>query len=134
MRPGSSVLMIQCASHSGCLVDCLADCLPACLAVCGPVCLSVCLFVRPPIRPFALQLVQQLLQGMFNLVDALAALQQAVSIPVQQLSGSWDWMLLHAAGSWAAMLMQAMQLADATAAHVLAPSEQTAQDLLTQVQ
>lgn len=74
-----------------------------------------------------------MLRAIFDLVDALAALQQAVSMPVQALSGSWDWMLLRVAGAWAALLLQVMQLADATATHVLAPSADTSAALLTQV-
>lgn len=70
---------------------------------------------------------------MFDLVDALAALQQAESMPVKGLSGSWDWMLLRVAGAWAALLLQVMRLADATATHVLGPSADTSAALLTQV-
>lgn len=71
--------------------------------------------------------------AMFDLVDALAALQQAVSMPVKALSGSWDWTLLHVAGAWAALLLQAIQLAEATATHVLQPTAESAEDLLAQV-
>jgi hypothetical protein len=74
-----------------------------------------------------------MLGAMFDLVDALAALQQAVAMPVKELSGSWDWTLLHSAGALGALLLQAMQLADATAAHLLEPTADTMQQLLTQV-
>lgn len=70
---------------------------------------------------------------MFELVDALAALQQAVSMPVTKLNGSWDWTLMHTAGALGALLLQAMQLAEATAAHVLGPTADTTQTLLAQV-
>lgn len=71
--------------------------------------------------------------AMFDLVDALAALQQAVAVPVKQLSGSWDWTLIHIAGAWAALLLEAMQLADATAAHALTPTAESRERLLSQV-
>jgi hypothetical protein len=80
-----------------------------------------------------LQLVLQMLRAMFDLVDALAALQQAVSVRVEGLSGSWGWMVLRVAGAWAALLLQVMQLADATAAHMLGPTTDTSAALLSQV-
>lgn len=80
-----------------------------------------------------LQLVVHMLGAMSDLVDALAALQQAVTMPVQELSGSWDWTLMHTGGALGALLLQAMKLADATAAHVLGPNASTAQQLLTEV-
>jgi hypothetical protein len=75
-----------------------------------------------------------MLQAMCDLADALAALQQAVSMPVEALSGSWDWTLMHAAGAWAALLLGVTALADATAAHVLRPTPASAAALLAQVQ
>lgn len=80
-----------------------------------------------------LQLVLNMVSTVFDLVDALAALQQAVSMPVKQLSGSWDWTLMHTAGAFAALLLQTMQLADATAQHTVAPSPQSAAKLLNEV-
>jgi len=37
------------------------------------------------------QVVKRLLEAMFDLVDALGALQQSMAVQVTQLSGTWDW-------------------------------------------
>lgn len=89
--------------------------------------------VYRPLRTILLQLVLHLHQAMLDLVDALAALQHAVSMPVQQLSGSWAWTLMHASGAWAAMLLEVMQLAEATASHVLEPTPASGELVLQQV-
>lgn len=80
-----------------------------------------------------LQLVLRMHAAMFELVDALAALQQAVAMPVTKVNGSWDWTLMHTAGALGALLLQAMQLAEATSAHVLGATADTTQTLLAQV-
>lgn len=79
------------------------------------------------------QLVLNLVAAMFDLVDALAALQQAVSLPTKLHTGTWDWTLTHVAGAWAALLLQSMRLADATAAHLQQPTRGSAEELLIQV-
>lgn len=81
----------------------------------------------------SLQVVNQLLQCMFELADALGALQQTLSLPVQQLSGSWYWMMQHTAKPWGQLLVQVQQLAATTARHLGNPDDLSAADLLTQV-
>ncbi|KIZ00884.1 hypothetical protein MNEG_7079 [Monoraphidium neglectum] len=85
------------------------------------------IFATPPV-------VLRMLSAMFDVVDALGALQQAIKVPVEALSGSWDWTLNNTGQLWGQLLLEVIALADATTAHVTQPTPETAQRLLGKIQ
>jgi signal transduction histidine kinase len=81
--------------------------------------------------PLLLQVVLRMLAAMFDVADALGALQQACSIKVAAVSGSWDWTLVQMTRAWGDVMMGVVGLADVMLAHVTQLSEETAAALLT---
>eukprot|EP00878_Enallax_costatus_P040571 GHUV01046884.1.p1 GENE.GHUV01046884.1~~GHUV01046884.1.p1 ORF type:complete len:109 (+),score=29.44 GHUV01046884.1:432-758(+) len=74
-----------------------------------------------------------MLHCMFDVADALGALQQALALPVDRLSGSWYWTLRHMAQPWGQVLAEVLLMADATVKHLQQPCEESASQLLIQV-
>lgn len=70
---------------------------------------------------------------MFDVADALGALQQASSMPVEALSGTWYWTLAHMGQVYGDLLLEVMAMADATLQHVVKPTEASAAELLCKV-
>eukprot|EP00775_Hariotina_reticulata_P009285 gene9285-9450_t len=85
------------------------------------------LYATPPV-------VTRLLPAMFDLVDSLGALQQSLAVQVKELSGTWDWTLLHSGEAWGSLLMETIHLGDAAAAHLNEPSTATAARVLRHIQ
>eukprot|EP00878_Enallax_costatus_P027265 GHUV01029331.1.p1 GENE.GHUV01029331.1~~GHUV01029331.1.p1 ORF type:complete len:152 (+),score=54.05 GHUV01029331.1:432-887(+) len=75
-----------------------------------------------------------MLHCMFDVADALGALQQALALPVDRLSGSWYWTLRHMAQPWGQVLAEVLLMADATVKHLQQPCEESASQLLIQIQ
>jgi hypothetical protein len=74
-----------------------------------------------------------MLAAMFDIADALGALQQAGSIKVSAVSGSWDWTLVQMSCAWSNTMHGVLELADLTLAHVTQLSEASASALLAKV-
>jgi hypothetical protein len=80
-----------------------------------------------------MQVVLRMLAAMFDVADALGALQQASSIKVSAVSGSWDWTLVQMSRAWSNTMHGVLELADVTLAQVTQLSEASAAALLTKV-
>jgi hypothetical protein len=74
-----------------------------------------------------------MMAAMFDVADALGALQQASSIKVAAVSGSWDWTLVQMSRAWSNTMHGVLELADVTLAHVTQLSEASAAALLAKV-
>lgn len=68
-------------------------------------------YATPPV-------VTRMLSAMFDLADALGALQHAVRAPGADDPGTWHWTLLHMGSAWGAVLLATERLAAAVARHV----------------
>lgn len=79
------------------------------------------------------QEVTRILGCMFDVADALGALQQALSLQVNRLSGNWSWVLQHMAEPWGQLLSEVLLMSDALVRHLQQPGQESAADLLRQV-
>ncbi|WIA41085.1 hypothetical protein OEZ86_004716 [Tetradesmus obliquus] len=85
------------------------------------------LYATPPV-------VLRMLAAMFDVADALGALQQATNIKVEAVSGSWDWTLVQMTRAWGGVMLGVLSLADALLEHATQLNNVSAAALLAKIQ